>query len=81
MKTSDHPAAIASDVFSSFLCLCRNRAICPLRAEVFKRSPMAPALSNSSLCNLARQGIPLHDQCGAEAPQDELFFVREWRAD
>jgi hypothetical protein len=30
---------------------------------------------------LSRQGIPLHDQCGAEAPQDELFFVREWRAD
>jgi hypothetical protein len=53
MKTSDHPAAIASDVFSSFLCLCRHRAICPLRAEVFKRSPMAPALSNNSLRNLA----------------------------
>jgi hypothetical protein len=30
---------------------------------------------------LCRQGIPLHDQCGTEAPQDELFFVRERRAD
>ena len=41
---------------------------------------MAPALSKLS-SQLSRQGIPLHDQCGAEAPQDELFFVREWRAD
>src|SRR6185312_11494683 len=30
---------------------------------------------------LCRQGISLHDQCGAEAPQDELFFVRERCAD
>src|SRR5438105_2669589 len=36
----------------SFLCLCRNRAIFPLSAFVFGKSPMELALSNSSLWSL-----------------------------
>src|ERR1700740_2747140 len=34
----DEGCAVVSAATSSFLCLCRNRAICPLSAEVFKSS-------------------------------------------
>jgi hypothetical protein len=34
---------------SSSLCLCRNRATFPLRSFVLNKSPIDPALSNSSL--------------------------------
>jgi hypothetical protein len=34
---------------SSSLCLCRNRATFALRAFVLNKSPIEPALSNSSL--------------------------------
>jgi hypothetical protein len=67
---------------------CRSRVLvilmlvqksCDLSSEsrsIQKLAHRASIVEQLSL-QLCRQGIPLHDQCGAEAPQDELFFVRD----
>src|SRR5690349_20373677 len=56
---------------------------CDLSSEsrsIQKLAERASIVEQISL-QLCRLGIPLHYQCGAEAAQDELFFVREQCAD
>jgi hypothetical protein len=64
----------ASD--SSSLCLCKNRAICPRNAPYPRGRPSIRRVEKLAL-KFRRQRVPLHDDGGAQAAKDTLFFSHE----
>ena len=58
----------------SFLCLCRNRAICPRSAAVSHNFPTEPAVSKISRCSDVGKAVPLHDDRRPKTAQNLLFF-------